>query len=250
MKVRFVCVNVAFLALITICHGQYFGSNLCHNIGSSQHVLRQWCLKNENDGHMNQEQITSASQQILTSQSQSPYPWSYDPVCIFSKRLDINICAWTDVRFANARGISIIATPESATAVATNKIFRDQDLAKTANSIFTPPYGIRELPGRGFGLIANYTVKRGEKIFAHTPVLIVQAISESALDEDDLFQLHHVAIERLPVRTRNLFMALHGHFGGDPIFDRFSTNAFNVYDFAAVFPETAVRVLGFMIFTV
>lgn len=38
----------------------------------------------------------------------------------------------------------------------------------------------------------------------------------------------------------NCFLALHGHFGGDPVYDRFSTNAFNVFNFAAICPETAV----------
>jgi hypothetical protein len=241
MKVSFVCVSITFLVLFAVYHGQGFHGDLCHNLRSSQHAFRQWCLKNENDGHNKQDQITSSSQQILTSQTQSPYSWSYDPMCIFSKSLEIDICVWTDMQFADGRGISIIATPESATAVAMNKIFRDPYLAKTANSIFTPPYEIRHLLGRGFGLIANRTVQCGEQIFAHTPVLVAQAISETGLDDDDLFKLHRSAIKRLPERTRDLFLALHGHFGGDPIYDKFSTNAFNVFDFAAIFPETAVR---------
>jgi hypothetical protein len=241
MKVTFVCLSIAYASLFAVCHGQGFRSDLCNNLRSSQHAFRQWCLKNEKDGHHKDEhRVTSSSQRILTSQSQPLHSWSYDPECIFSKSLEVNICAWTDVQFANGRGISIIATPDAATAVAMNRIFRDSDLAKTANSMFTPPYEIRQLPGRGLGLIGNRTIQRGEKIFAHTPILVAQAISETGLDEKDLFRLHRIAIKRLPGQTRDLFLALHGHFGGDPIYDRFSTNAFNVFDFAAIFPETAV----------
>ena len=237
MRASFVCVATALLA---VSHGHGFRSELCHDLRSSQHAFRQWCWKNDNDGHEKEQYQFNSSQLTLTRQTNSPYPWSYDPFCVFSKSLEIDICAWTDAHFANGRGISIIATPESATAVAMNKIFRDPDLAKTANGVFTPPYEIRQLPGRGLGLIANRTVKRGEKIFAHTPIVVAQAISETGLYEEDLFELHRIAVERLPKRSRDLFLALHGHFGGDPIYDRFGTNAFNVFDFAAIFPETAV----------
>src|ERR1700712_766403 len=102
MKASFVCVSIPFPALFAVCHGQGFRSDLCHNLRSSQHAFRQWCLKNENEGHdKNQNQITSSSQWILTSQNHPPYPWSYDPTCVFSKNLEIDICAWTDVKFAN-----------------------------------------------------------------------------------------------------------------------------------------------------
>jgi hypothetical protein len=225
---------------LAIAYGHGFHSELCHDLHSSQHAFRQWCGKNEKDELDKEPYQLTYSQQVLTPQVDSPYPWSFRPSCVFSKSLEINICAWTDTHFANGRGISIIATPESATAVAMNKIFRDRGLAKTANSIFTPPYEIRPLAGRGLGLIANQTVQRGEKIFAHTPIVIAQAISETGLDEEDLYKLHRLAVERLPERSRKLFLALHGHFGGDPVYDRFSTNAFNVFDFAAIFPETAV----------
>lgn len=244
MKTSFACVSIVFPTLLWTCHGYELRSDLCNNLHSPQHSFRQWCLRNENDGHRKTEEgVTSFSQQILTGHTESPHPWSYNPECIFSKTLEVDMCAWTDTNFANGRGISIIATPDSAAAIAENKIFHDPELAKTANSEFEPPFEMRQLPGRGFGLIANRTVQRGEKIFAHTPILIAQAITETGLELEDLFRLHRVAVERLPERSRELFMALHGHFGGDPVYARFGTNAFNVFDFAAMFPETAVCIL-------
>lgn len=245
MKISLACVSIVFPSLCSICHGHELHSDLCTNLRSSQHVFRQWCFENENDRlSKNEKGITWSSQRVRTSQTQSPHSWSYNPECIHSQSLEVEICVWTDTNFANGRGISVIATPESAAAVAKNKIFRDSQLARTANSVFGPPYEMRQLPGRGFGLIANRTVQRGERIFAHTPILIAQAITETGLEKDELFRLHRIAVERLPERSRDLFMALHGHFGGDPVYDRFSTNAFNVFDFAAMFPETAVCFSG------
>ncbi|QDS67957.1 hypothetical protein FKW77_008975 [Venturia effusa] len=241
MKIRLTHFSVVCSCLFLTSHARETGSDICSNLGSSEYIFRQLCLRNRSDQPRDNKEkaIASSSQQFLQSRVQSPHPWSYDPECIFSKSLQIDICVWTDINFAAGRGISIIATPDSATAVAKNKIFYDPDLASTANSIFEPPYEIRQLPGRGFGLIANRTVHRGDKIFVHTPILIAQAITETGLEEEELFRLHRVAVERLPEGSRQLFMALHGHFGGDLVYDRFSTNAFNVFDFAAIFPETA-----------
>jgi hypothetical protein len=75
---------------------------------------------------------------------------------------------------------------------------------------------------------------------AHTPVVAVQAVIEDFVSQEELWKLFRVGIERLPGRTRDLFNALQGDAGGDEVYDRFSTNAFELYDYGAVFPETAV----------
>lgn len=77
------------------------------------------------------------------------------------------------------------------------------------------------------------------KIFAHTPVLTAQ-ISTESLPDEELFLLHRTAVERLPDATREKFLELHGHFGGDGVYDRFQTNGFRIFDYAGVFPETSV----------
>jgi hypothetical protein len=75
---------------------------------------------------------------------------------------------------------------------------------------------------------------------AHTPVIAVQAVLEDVMPKQELWRLFRVGIERLPQPTRSMFNALQGDAGGDEIYDRFTTNAFELYDYGAVFPETAV----------
>lgn len=36
------------------------------------------------------------------------------------------------------------------------------ELDQTANSVLTPPYEMQQLLGRGFGLLANRSIQRGE----------------------------------------------------------------------------------------
>ena len=107
-----------------------------------------------------------------------------------------------------------------------------------------PPYDIRELPGRGRGLIAKRGIHRGDLIFAHTPVLAMNPTAFE-LEEKDRLSLGHKAVANLPEATQKLFLELHGHFGiEDQIDDRINTNAFELeigeVGHHGVFPETAV----------
>jgi hypothetical protein len=76
-------------------------------------------------------------------------------------------------------------------------------------------------------------------MLAHTPVIAMQTVMEDQVPKDELWRLFRVAVQQLPPPTREVFMALQGDAGGDEVYDHFVTNAFDVFDYAAVFPETA-----------
>ncbi|TID17429.1 SET domain-containing protein 5 [Venturia nashicola] len=241
MKIRFAHINLALPSLWVICNAHGHRSDSCSNIHSPQHPLRQSCPRTENNSQRkNDKHLPSSSQQLLTGQETSSQLWSYTPECMYCSGLGTNMCVYTSKTFKSNRGISIIATPKSASSVAENAVFHHLLLSTTAIGVFESPYEMRPIPGRGFGLVANRTVQRGEKIFEDTPILIAQPIAEKdGLTEEELYRLYRVAVERLPKKSQELVMGLHGHFGGDAVYDRFSTNAFNVFDFAALFPETS-----------
>jgi hypothetical protein len=97
------------------------------------------------------------------------------------------------------------------------------------------------MEGRGIGAVVNRTLHRGDRIFSYTPVLILH---HDALDQ---YALQNEAVNRLPEYARNVFLALHGHFGLDKVHDIILTNSFSVYlgekeeAHNAVLPETSVR---------
>jgi hypothetical protein len=173
------------------------------------------------------------------------HPWSHHPICnSVESAAETKFCVYTSTNFATGRGISIVGTPQTVQAISRNRVFHIP-LNQTSKKNTFPPYEVKQLPGRGYGLIANTTVHNGYEIFAHTPIIALQNILDEHLSRDEkfrkeLWRLFRIAVEQLPQRTKDMFMALHGEAGGDEIYDRFTTNAFELYDYAAVFPETAV----------
>jgi len=133
-----------------------------------------------------------------------------------------------------------VATPTDAKILGAYRVFHHKDALSESNVQHgNPPYEQRALEGRGFGLIANKTLHRGSKIFAHTPVIAIQDDIINVLEDKDHELLVKLAVDRLPTSTREMFRALHGHFGaGDH--EKVTTNAFDLNDYSAVFPETSV----------
>lgn len=160
--------------------------------------------------------------------------WTSNPFCIS------DFCVFADATFAAGRGVSLIATRKLAESVAKSKGYSSSNRTSPLNGSFPPKYEIRALPGRGLGLVASHTMVRGETIMVEPPVILAQHNLEDLLEEEEIGLLHRVALERLPYQARIATMRLHGYGGKDAAYDRFSANAFKVYDFAGLFPSVAV----------
>ncbi|KAG8411188.1 hypothetical protein J3459_016534 [Metarhizium acridum] len=139
--------------------------------------------------------------------------------------------------FAGGRGLSIVTTPE-----------RIQQFAKVrapayANDFSSPPYEERQMAGKGRGLVATRTLHRGDRIFADTPILLLdaEAFDDAAAGNDDLAAL---AVDKLPPAMQKRFWDLHARPGDDPVADRIDPNAFELHmgddTFYGVLPEMAV----------
>ncbi|PFH58247.1 hypothetical protein XA68_13980 [Ophiocordyceps unilateralis] len=171
-------------------------------------------------------------------------PWSYTGDCAQELGDESPTCVYANRSFANGRGISIITTPERAAYIAKTPAFLDSSILSHVNDYSSPPYEERELPGRGRGLIANKTLRRGDVIFSSTPILILD--SDSFEFEQDSVQegQRYAAVVNLPSKTEMLFWGLYGQLWQDPITDRVNTNSFAAdiddENFSVVFPEIAV----------
>lgn len=172
--------------------------------------------------------------------------WTQRPKCTRKSEKHDVYCVFTSAHFANGRGISILTDPATAKEIASLPAFRQPKTVADINDETGAPFEMKALPGRGFGLVATRPLHRGDSIFSHTPVYMINMKTHDALDEEDRLELQREAIKRLPPASRELYMALHGHFGGDPIDDRLNTNSFYVeLDHTGVkhnimLPETSV----------
>jgi hypothetical protein len=230
-------VGLLTFPFLLLCNGEISNPGFCSNPWSAAHTLSlETCFFQKTNSI--EKVISNLPLAINFTESANPpiHPWTRHPFCNSGVTPDTTFCVYTIDSFASGRGISFIGTPQSVQLISRNRIFHSPSEPK-AND---PPYEVRQLPDRGYGLLANKTMHVGHEIMAHTPVIAVQVVIEEVISREELWKLFRVGIDRLPQRTRDLFNALQGDAGGDEVYDRFSTNAFELYDYGAVFPETAV----------
>ncbi|KAG6000458.1 hypothetical protein E4U21_005412 [Claviceps maximensis] len=157
--------------------------------------------------------------------------------------------------FANGRGISIITTEDRIAK------FRQIKPAPDVNeNPSPPPFEKRDIPGKGRGLVASRMIYRGDRIFVHKPLVVVDAQvfnhwhgqdggahdGDGGDDNDNdavVRALQEEAVAGLPAASQGMFWELYGEPGRHPVDARVEANSFNLdmgdHDTAyyAVFPE-------------
>jgi hypothetical protein len=190
--------------------------------------------------------ITPPSNVTSAAIRNKPNIWTHEPFCIESSEANNGFCVYTNARFANGRGISIVATPKEIMKVTRASIFKDLEAPLQNNAEGAARYVQKPVVGKGLGNVANATFQRGEKMQTFTPILAFQDDLMQFVAVRDQQLLQRIAVERLPAKSQAIFMDLLGHFGGDPYYDRINTNSFaakfgEAKDyFWAVLPETSV----------
>lgn len=142
------------------------------------------------------------------------HPWDIEPKClqIASPNGERTYCIHSSTSFSNGRGISILSTPEIGSSIASSSAFQASILTpntETSSLSKAPPsFEVKEIPGRGKGLVANKTINFGEVISYNTPLLIVDRKffdSEGGLEKEQRFTLLREAVSKLPVSSQKLF---------------------------------------------
>lgn len=104
-------------------------------------------------------------------------PWSIHPTCAYPlDESSSKYCLFTYTGFHGATDISIITTPEIA-AEATALLEDPDPLWYTWNEPVAPadgdePYELREIPGKGIGVVATRRIRRGEVVLSDTAAVI------------------------------------------------------------------------------
>ncbi|KAF2404727.1 SET domain-containing protein [Trichodelitschia bisporula] len=156
-----------------------------------------------------------------------PTLWSHEPYCVHSPSARTTFCVYTRTPFASGRGLSIICSREALSQVTSASAFRNPEPWTVARPAAAGKYTATPIPNKGLGNVATAAISQYEELHAETPLLLVQDTAMQHVEWDVLFGMLRVAVERLPDKSRRRFMELHGQFGGDPLYDRINTNAFN-----------------------
>ena len=163
-------------------------------------------------------------------------------------------CLYTSRIFNSKTGISFIIRPstlpnviqfvEDANLTARGKPYLSQDGKPSDPNV---PYVIKELEGKGLGVIARRSIPRGETFIVGFPAIIIDQELEigpdPSISEEDRLALHKAAFGRLADSQRALSLA--ASTGGDIHEDIMRTNGFTVKlggrRHSGLVPETAVR---------
>jgi len=184
---------------------------------------------------------------VNTQSEHKPTPdlttWSLKPVCTdFVGENSNQLCVYTNATFGNGRGISIFTTPEIATHFIALPALRDPTIITEVNKA-TGPWYTRSFPGKGIGMLARQSLKRGDLITAYTPILLVYM--ENTLSTKEREKYLRVAIEQLPQKSKDKYFNLATIYGYAEtiVQDVLKANTFEVqigsHRHMAIFPETS-----------
>ncbi|KAI6710322.1 hypothetical protein JHW43_007134 [Diplocarpon mali] len=205
----------------------------------------------------------------LDSQCQASYPDNSTarpqgnlpvsgPICVAASDFPDEYCIYTFANFSQGRGLSVLASPSTISSVVDASLAFGSSHARLG----PPPYFEEQLPGRGKGLVCNRTILKGQLILLSTPLFMIQEKAMRDLPELARLQLQQLSIQKLPPRSRALYLDLavresragagaedlehcshtviqmvsgsrntnyheQGHFGGDKVEDVLLTNGFS-----------------------
>ncbi|KAI3342053.1 hypothetical protein F4824DRAFT_272332 [Ustulina deusta] len=141
--------------------------------------------------------------------------WSTSPDCFGE------YCVYTSNDFLG-KGISLVTTASNHIRIAQIQI--PETVSKTGYE----KARIVEIPAKGKGLIATRKIRRGERIMAANPSLLVHRNAFRELQLEDIYYLMDMAVNNLPKARKESYLAQSGTMGGHKITDILFTNSFQV----------------------
>lgn len=178
----------------------------------------------------------------------SSSPWTHPPYCIE----DTEYCVFTKANFQGSnRGVSVIdvrstnLTSTALTIASTSDLPASETAATETDS---PPYEVRDIPGKGKGLVATRKIPRGQSFMVDYASIVADTQFPSRVKRDHGRRLLTEAIQRLPSADLILNLA---RSSPDPdkvpaAEDVMKTNSFSVdiggKGYMALFPNIAVGV--------
>jgi len=171
-------------------------------------------------------------------------PWTHKPYCVKPE-----LCIYTDARVLGGRGVSVIASPE-AVAGSFNLLEHVigapfPNVSKTyTGADGRPPYELREVPGRGRGLIATQKIPKDSVIMMDTAVMLAAVGFLDGISHDQRQALIDRAADQLADPDVVYSLAQKGTAGAFPSLDVLLTNSFTVLvdgsEYMGLFPHVSV----------
>ena len=150
------------------------------------------------------------------------HPWTHRPYCAGTP-----YCVFTNAHLHGDRGVSIITTPKSAASTlhSLETVFT-RPLQQIPPGTEGPAYEVRDIPGKGMGVVAIRPVRKGEKIMVDYAGIIADTAFPEKLKMADGRKLLEAAVDQLPRREAILSLAQNTNTTTRVVEDLLRTNSF------------------------
>jgi hypothetical protein len=167
-------------------------------------------------------------------------PWTHQPFCANS-----SYCVFTNSLFQRDHGISIITTPTNVAQ--TLHLLESSFTRRYLRPKFgkkEKPYVIKDIPGRGKGVVAIRKMRRGEKFMIDYASIIADVAFPAQVMQIEGQRLLERAVDDLPRREEVIKLARSRKGDERVVEDLLRTNSFglklNEMPVMALFPEISV----------
>lgn len=226
------------------------------------------CINGPFESHL---PISCPVASTVRSYGEGPDKWTAQPRCItWTPRLGpstsshpVEHCLFTQAAFRSGHGVSIITSPGPASDLIGSGAMSDTEsylpMSISPPRIFTPgpavdflrvpAYEVRDLPGKGKGVIAARRIEKGEVLMLDYPAILAAADFASAAWTKTQERLLQVAVSQLPRQTQRMVLDLarsQTDLDSDMVVgDVFATNTCSVVlgngvRYLGLFPEVSV----------
>jgi hypothetical protein len=150
-----------------------------------------------------------------TRENQNPIQWKWQDShgCIG------RFCVWSS-ETPYGDGLSVVTTNANIRLV--------QNMTWTDSTFTSPTFRTVQIANKGVGMIANKSIRRGERILAAKPAVLVHRSLIDELANASQQELLDIAMAYLSEEKREKFLAQAGELGGHRIQDIMFTNSFQI----------------------
>ncbi|KAM9874967.1 hypothetical protein VDGL01_10949 [Verticillium dahliae] len=177
-------------------------------------------------------------------------PWTHELSCVYARseqgtpsgQAKAAYCLFAHHTFRGNHGLSITTSPEIAADIVASGALEDmEDSWDWERRIFTPgpvvtdkgpSYAVKDLPGRGKGVIAQRTIRQGEILMLDHPAVLVASDFSSQMQPEMRETFFRRALSQLPRDTQKRLVNLARSDGADPltpVYDIVTTNTCGVF---------------------
>ncbi|KAK4186272.1 hypothetical protein QBC35DRAFT_554373 [Podospora australis] len=171
-------------------------------------------------------------------------PWTHIPHCVEAE--EEPWCVYTNAGFPRGHGISIITTPDQASdALNILTHAMDKPFFAPEKLYSTTPYEIREIPGKGKGVVATQKIEKGRALLVDYATVLAAAEYPADVMHEEVRELMDAAVDRLgePERVKTLSRLGRDSEEASEVEDLLLTNSFVVgvggKDYMGLFADVA-----------